>query len=99
MVDWFEVIRKISWSMAGARWRCSIRPLSNAASSSTGWRIYFGSADKLNCEHLRKLKRLVKRTKHALTLRSLCWGSADGRYTHDLLPMPYTFAAARVTAQ
>ena len=23
----------------------------------------------------------------------------DGRYTHDLLPMPYTFAAAKVTAQ
>ena len=27
-----------------------------------GLAIYFGSADKLNCEHLRKLKRLVKRT-------------------------------------
>jgi uncharacterized protein (UPF0276 family) len=23
----------------------------------------------------------------------------DGRYTHDLLPMPYTFAAAKVTAR
>ena len=23
----------------------------------------------------------------------------DGRYTHDLLPMPYTFAAAKVSAQ
>ena len=29
----------------------------------------------------------------------LCWGSVDGRYTHDLLPMPYTFEAARVTAE
>ena len=27
-----------------------------------GLGIYFGSADKLNREHLRKLKRLVKRT-------------------------------------
>jgi len=23
----------------------------------------------------------------------------DGRYTHDLLPMPYTFEAAKLTAQ
>jgi hypothetical protein len=23
----------------------------------------------------------------------------DGRYTHDLLPMPYTFEAAKITAQ
>jgi hypothetical protein len=29
----------------------------------------------------------------------LCWGSVDGRYTHDLLPMPYTFEAAEITAR
>jgi uncharacterized protein (UPF0276 family) len=29
----------------------------------------------------------------------LCWGSVDGTYTHDLLPMPYTFAAAKHTAE
>jgi uncharacterized protein (UPF0276 family) len=26
------------------------------------------------------------------------WGSVDGRYTHHLLPLPYTFEAARTTA-
>jgi uncharacterized protein len=53
----------------------------------------------LNREHLKKLKRLVKRTGTPWLSDHLCWGSVDGRYTHDLLPMPYTFAAAKITAR
>jgi len=64
-----------------------------------GVSMYFGSAEKSNREHLKRLKELVQRTKDAVGLRSLCWGSVDGRYTHDLLPMPYTFEAAKLTAQ
>ncbi len=61
--------------------------------------MYFGSAEKPNREHLRRLKDLVKRTKTPWVSDHLCWGSVDGRYTHDLLPMPYTFEAAKLTAQ
>src|SRR5258708_13724997 len=61
--------------------------------------MYFGSTDKLNREPLKRLKRLVGRTKTPFVSDHLCWGSVDGTYSHDLLPMPYTFAAARVTAQ
>src|SRR5690242_6922395 len=64
-----------------------------------GVSMYFGSAEKPNREHLRRLKELVKRTKTPWLTDHLCWGSVDGRYTHDLLPMPYTFEAARLTAQ
>jgi uncharacterized protein (UPF0276 family) len=46
-----------------------------------------------------RLKDLIKRTKTPWLTDHLCWGSVDGRYTHDLLPMPYTFEAARITAQ
>jgi uncharacterized protein (UPF0276 family) len=49
-----------------------------------GVAIYFGSAEKLNQEHLKRLKRLVKRTKTPWLSDHLCWGSVDGRYTHDL---------------
>ncbi len=49
----------------------------------------------LNREHLKRLKALVKRTKTPWLSDHLCWGSVDGRYTHDLLPMPYTFEAAQ----
>ena len=51
-----------------------------------GVAMYFGSLEKLNRTHLTKLKRLVKRTKTPWLSDHLCWGSADGRYTHDLLP-------------
>ena len=64
-----------------------------------GVSMYFGSAEPLNREHLTRLKALVKRTKTPWLTDHLCWGSVDGRYTHDLLPMPYTFEAAKKTAQ
>jgi len=63
-----------------------------------GVSMYFGSAEPLNREHLTRLKKLVKRTKTPWLTDHLCWGSVDGRYTHDLLPMPYTFEAAELTA-
>jgi hypothetical protein len=64
-----------------------------------GVSMYFGSADRIDREHLKRLKVLVKRTKTPWLSDHLCWGSVDGRYTHDLLPMPYTFEAAAKTAQ
>lgn len=63
-----------------------------------GVSLYFGSADKPDRTHLRKLKALVKRTRTPWLSDHLCWGSVDGTYSHDLLPMPYTHAAARRTA-
>ena len=63
-----------------------------------GVSMYFGSvtaADGAAFEA--RLKRLVKRTKTPFISDHLCWGSVDGTYTHDLLPLPYTFEAARKT--
>ena len=57
--------------------------------------MYFGWAGRSDREHLRKLKDLFKRTNTPWVSDHLCWGSVDGTYTHDLLPMPYTFEAAR----
>jgi hypothetical protein len=61
--------------------------------------MYFGSVDPLSREHLKRLKQLARRTKTPWLSDHLCWGSVDGRYTHDLLPMPYTWEAVEVTAQ
>jgi hypothetical protein len=61
--------------------------------------MYFGSTDRLNRDHLKALKKLVRRTHTPFLSDHLCWGSVDGTYSHDLLPMPYTFAAAKLTAQ
>jgi uncharacterized protein (UPF0276 family) len=61
--------------------------------------MYFGSAQPLNREHLKRLKALVRRTRTPWLSDHLCWGSVDGRYTHDLLPIPYTWEAVELTAQ
>jgi uncharacterized protein (UPF0276 family) len=63
-----------------------------------GVSMYFGSAEPLNGEHLRRLKTLVRRTKTPWLSDHLCWGSVDGSYSHDLLPIPYTWEAVEVTA-
>src|SRR6202789_4104503 len=61
--------------------------------------MYFGSVTEPDPEHLRRLKTLVRRTNTPWLSDHLCWGSVDGSYSHDLLPMPYTFEAARLTAR
>lgn len=63
-----------------------------------GVSLYFGSPEKPNRTHLRKLKSLIKRTKTPWMADHLCWGSVDGTYTHDLLPLPYTMATAKAAA-
>ena len=99
VVDWFEIISE-NYMIDGGR------PLTVLDSILDQYRVvqhgvsmYFGSADPLSREHLRRLKTLVRRTNTPWLSDHLCWGSVDGTYTHDLLPMPYTFEAARVTAE
>ncbi|MEO6183524.1 MAG: DUF692 domain-containing protein [Verrucomicrobiota bacterium] len=99
VVDWFEIISENFMVDGGRPLRILDQILEQYRVVQHGVSMYFGSAEPLNREHMRKLKRLVKRTHTPWLSDHLCWGSVDGRYTHDLLPMPYTFGAAKVTAQ
>lgn len=98
VVDWFEIISE-NFMVDGGRPRWILdRILEQYKVVQHGVSMYFGSADPLNREHLKRLKRLVQRTKTPFLSDHLCWGSVDGTYSHDLLPMPYTFEAAQLTA-
>jgi uncharacterized protein (UPF0276 family) len=99
VVDWFEIISENFMVEGGRPLEILDRILEQYRVVQHGVSMYFGSAEPLNREHLRKLKRLVRRTQTPWLSDHLCWGSVDGRYTHDLLPMPYTFAAAKVAAR
>lgn len=99
VVDWFEIISENFMVDGGRPLEILDAILEQYRVVQHGVSLYFGSADKLNREHLRKLKRLVKRTNTPWLSDHLCWGSVDGRYTHDLLPLPYTTAVAKHTAQ
>lgn len=97
--DWFEIISENFMVDAGRPLHVLDQILEQYRVVQHGVALYFGSTDPLNRDHLRKLKRLVRRTGTPWLSDHLCWGSVDGRYTHDLLPMPYTFEAARITAR
>ncbi|MGC3989031.1 MAG: DUF692 domain-containing protein [Chthoniobacteraceae bacterium] len=98
-VDWFEIISENFMVDGGRPLEVLDRILEQYRVVQHGVAMYFGSADKLDREHLRRLKALVKRTNTPWLSDHLCWGSVDGRFTHDLLPMPYTFASAKHTAE
>ena len=98
-VDWFEIISETFMVDGGRPLEVLDRILAQYRVVQHGVSLYFGSADDPDREHLKKLKALTKRTKTPWLSDHLCWGSVDGTYSHDLLPMPYTFAAAKRTAE
>ena len=99
VVGWFEIISENYMVDGGKPLAILDRILDQYHVVQHGVSLYFGSAEPLNREHLRRLKALVKRTRTPWVTDHLCWGSVDGRYTHDLLPMPYTWEAVRITAE
>ena len=48
-----------------------------------------GSSDPLNWQYLKRLSQLAERFKPHYISDHLCWSAIDGRYLHDLLPLPY----------
>ena len=99
IVDWFEIISENYMVDGGRPLRILDQTLDQYRVVQHGVSMYFGSAQPLNRDHLRRIKELTKRTKTPWLSDHLCWGSVDGRYTHDLLPLPYTLEAIRTTAE
>ncbi len=99
VVDWFEIISENYMVDGGRPLKILDQILEQYRVVQHGVSMYFGAAQPANHEHLRRLKELVKRTKTPWLSDHLCWGSVDGRYTHDLLPLPCTFEAIRTTAR
>jgi len=97
--DWFEIISENYMCDAGRPLHVLDQILEQYQVVQHGVSMYFGSATPGDREQLKRLKTLVRRTRTPFLSDHLCWGSVDGTYTHDLLPMPYTFAAAKLTAE
>jgi uncharacterized protein (UPF0276 family) len=97
-VDWFEIISENYMIDGGRPLHMLDRIMERYRVVQHGVSMYFGSAQAPDREHLRRLKTLVKRTKTPWLSDHLCWGSIDGSYSHDLLPLPYTWEAVEKTA-
>ena len=99
-VDWVEVITENFFGGGG-------RPIAvleairraNVPLVFHGVSMSIGSVGGPSAHYLDKLAQLVERFSPAWISDHLCWTSFEGRYSHDLLPLPYTEEAlARVVA-
>jgi uncharacterized protein len=99
VVNWFEIISENFMVDGGRPLHLLDQILDQYKVVQHGVSMYFGSADRLDREHLKRLKTLTRRTKTPWLSDHLCWGSVDGTYSHDLLPLPYTREAVKKTAQ
>jgi uncharacterized protein len=99
VVDWFEIISENYMAEGGRPLAVLDQILEEYRVVQHGVSMYFGNSARPNRGHLKQLKALTKRTGTPWVSDHLCWGSVDGRFTHDLLPMPYTWEAVKTTAR
>lgn len=97
-VSWFEAISENYMGLRGGS--SGGRPLEMLEEvrrrypvTLHGVSLNVGSADPLNRDYLKRLKRLVRIIEPAIVSDHLCWTGVGGRNLHDLLPLPYTEAA------
>jgi hypothetical protein len=89
-VDWFEVISE-NFMVPGGNPRRVLRAVRERYPVALhGVSLSIGSADPLNETYLRELRRLADEVEPLWISDHLCWGSIDGAYAHDLLPLPLT---------
>ncbi len=89
-VSFLEVHSENFFGEGGQPLKMLARFREDYAISTHGVGLSLGSADRLDAEHLRKLKRLVDAIEPRLVSEHLCWAGIAGRHLNDLLPLPYT---------
>lgn len=98
-VSWFEIISE-NYMVDGGRPLAVLNQiLEQYQVVQHGVGLYPGNAAGLDFDYLHRLKALTKHTQTPWISDHLCWGSIDGTFSHDLLPMPYTKEAARHIAE
>lgn len=99
IVDWFEIISENYLTEGGRSLANLDRILEIYPIIQHGVGLYVGSAEGLDRDHLVRLKKLIRRTHTPWLSEHLAWGSANGKISHDLLPLPYTHEALAKTAE
>jgi len=94
-IDFFEIISEDYLTLGGQPWYYldRIREIYPIAMHGVG--LCIGNSDPLAWEYLKQLRAVMQRVKPILISDHLCWGSIDGKYSHDLLPLPQSSAIIR----
>jgi uncharacterized protein len=94
-VGWFEAHSENYFAAGGAQRSYLTKIRADYALSLHGVGLSLGSTDPLNRVHLGQLVRLVHDFEPMFVSEHLSWSSVGGRFTNDLLPLPYTEEALR----
>src|SRR5580700_6835568 len=94
-VGWVEVHSENHFARGGLQREVLAEVRAHYPVSLHGVGLSIGSTDPLDRAHLAELARLQRDFNPILVSEHLAWGSVDGRYLNDLLPLPYTAEALR----
>ena len=94
-VGFLEAHAENYFAPGGAHRRAIEHLRSDYPVSLHGVGLSIGSTDPLSRSHLEQLARSVREIDPMLISEHLCWSSVGGRFTNDLLPLPYTEEALR----
>ncbi len=97
-VPWFEIISE-NFMVAGGRPRFVLeRVRRDYPIACHGVSLSIGSAEPLDRDHLRRLAELIEWIQPTVVSDHLCWSSAGGHSSHDLLPLARTEEMVRRVA-
>ncbi|CAA0082395.1 Uncharacterised protein [BD1-7 clade bacterium] len=94
-IDWFEILSE-NYMVAGGKplyYLEAIRERHPVVMH--GVSLSLGSADPLNQDYLKQLKKLTRIARPQWFSDHLCWTGVHNTNTHDLMPLPYDMAVVR----
>ncbi|TQV86408.1 DUF692 domain-containing protein [Aliikangiella coralliicola] len=89
-IDWFEIISE-NYMVAGGKPKYFLHAIrEHYPMVMHGVSLSIGSSDPLDINYLKSLRSLIAEVQPEWVSDHLCWTSAHGINTHDLMPLPYT---------
>ena len=98
-LDFFEIISENFMIDAGLPLKNLEKILERYPVVQHGVSLSIASAEQLDFNYLKKLKKLCDLTKTPWVSDHLCWSQAHSHNYHDLLPLPYTQEYAHFIAE
>lgn len=98
-VAWFEVLIDNYLDKGGKVYHDLLALAESYPLSFHSVGMSLGSTDPLNWQYLLALKKLVDELKPQQLSDHLCWTSHGGHYSHELLPLTYTWKTVRQVAR
>ena len=98
-VDWVEALSENFMGTGGRPLAVLEKARSDRPVVLHGVSLGIGSVDPLDERYLKEWSELIDRIQPAMVSDHLCWGRHQGRYSYDLLPLPFTEEALALVVE